>query len=142
MLPDGREGTPLEYTRVSFRCPARMFTSDMTFEPKNTHFSRFQLSMASPKLAGVPIVKFIILLIVTGAVCGRIVFGQWRRPAAFGLLGMLSFPVVAYFTWRDMVRNGHQIPRAFGVAYAFLYLFVFTALDVAVTFLLLAPLRY
>jgi len=136
------EGEPLYYSRVEFRCPAKAFTSDLTFSPSNTRFSRYQRFMGARRFIGVPIAKFFILLYITGGVCGLVFFGEWWRPAFYGLLGFLSFPVVSHFTWRDLVHAGGQRPRAPAFLYALSFLTLFIALNAGVTSLLLLPLRY
>jgi len=136
------EGEPLYYSRLEFRCPAKAFTSDLTFSPKNTRFSRYQRFMGAQRFIGIPIAKFFLLLYITGGVCGLAFFGEWWRPAFYGLLGFMSFPVVSHFTWRDLVHNGGRQPRASAFLYALSFLTLFIALNAGVTSLLLLPLRY
>jgi hypothetical protein len=136
------KGEPLYYSRLEFRCPAKAFTSDLTFAPKNARFSRYQRFMGARRFTGIPIPKFFVLLYITGGVCGLVFFGTWWRPALYGLLGFMSFPVVSHFTWRDLVHARGRKPRAPALLYALGFLMFFIALNAGVTALLLLPLRY
>ncbi|MBN1917468.1 MAG: hypothetical protein JW889_06125 [Verrucomicrobia bacterium] len=136
------------YTRISWSFTRKeFFTSDLTFVPMGASAAGYELLLdrlyGSDGWAIVTfLVSFAVLLFVSGGLCGLIYLREWRRPACYGLLGVLSFPVVSYFTWRDVERRGIRRRRGLAVAYAFTYLVLFIALDMGLTLLLLAPLNH
>lgn len=139
MLAGLARGEPFRYSRVTFYCPTSRFTSDLTFGPNEDALSRTRIALARP--LGLPIVKFFVLLFVSGGACGVLYLREWWRPAFYGLLGFLSFPVVSHMTWRDVVPSGQRLPRVSAFTYALSFLALFIVLDLAVTRLLLAFLR-
>ncbi len=134
------------YTRLTWMfAPEKDFTGDITFEPMSASAARYELLLEhlfGPWGILTFFVSFAVLLFITGGLCGLIYLREWRRSACYGLLGFLSFPVVSRFTWRDLQRRGIRKRRGLATAYAFTYLALFIALNIAVTFLLLLPLRY
>ena len=139
---DGIEGGErLYYTRVTFNCRASMFTSDLTFEPR-PGFSRSQLAVYSLTEVPLRLVRFLVFLYIAGGLCGLIYLGEWWRPATYGLLGIMSFPVVSHFIWHDLVTPGLSRSRVSAFTYALTYLCVFIVLNVTTHAILLLPLRY